>query len=87
MGVAWRHATISGVDELLHTAAAMAVVTRVGVDERRVFPDATALAGLAAFDEPLPATGAPAAQTLRTARRGRRPGHDGVDRRPTTSGS
>jgi glutamate/tyrosine decarboxylase-like PLP-dependent enzyme len=34
------------------------------VATRRVFPDSEALAGLAAFDEPLPAQGLPAEQTL-----------------------
>ena len=35
------------------------------IGTRRVFPDAAALAGLAAFDEPLPAQGREAADVLR----------------------
>ena len=38
---------------------------RASIDERRVFPDAAALDALAAFDEALPATGAPIDATLR----------------------
>ncbi|MDR5665032.1 aspartate aminotransferase family protein, partial [Burkholderia cenocepacia] len=34
-------------------------------NERRAFPDAAALAGLAAFDEPLPDAGRPADDVLR----------------------
>ncbi len=62
----WRHATISGVDELLHTAAAMAVAYAEGVDEReRVSPGVDAIAALEGFDEELPDDGTAAADTLR----------------------
>ena len=61
-----RHATISGVDELLHTAAAMAVAYAEGVDEReRVSPGVDAIAALEGFDEELPDDGTAAADTLR----------------------
>jgi glutamate/tyrosine decarboxylase-like PLP-dependent enzyme len=49
----------------LETAAAAALEYVRTVDDRRVFPDADALAGLASFDEPLPAAGAGAAESIR----------------------
>ena len=61
-----RHATINGVDDLLHTAAAMAVAYAEGVDEReRVSPGVDAIAALEGFDEELPDDGTAAADTLR----------------------
>jgi glutamate/tyrosine decarboxylase-like PLP-dependent enzyme len=51
-------------DDLLRAAAAMAVEYVASVDTRRVAPDAGALEGLAAFDEPLPARGEDALATL-----------------------
>jgi glutamate/tyrosine decarboxylase-like PLP-dependent enzyme len=51
--------------DLLRAAAAMALEYAATVDDRPAAPDAAALAGLAAFDEALPADGAPAAQTLK----------------------
>ena len=35
-----------------------------GIERRRVFPDADAIAGLARFDEPLPDRGRPGPETL-----------------------
>ena len=52
------------VDVLREAAAAGARVRRL-VDDRRVAPDAAALAALAAFDEPLPDDGRDPADTLR----------------------
>lgn len=49
---------------LLRDADDRAAVYLAGVDGRRVFPDAAALAGLDRFAEPLPARGRPAAETL-----------------------
>jgi glutamate/tyrosine decarboxylase-like PLP-dependent enzyme len=50
--------------DLLAAADARALTYTAGVATRRVFPDAGALAGLAAFDEPLPEQGMAAEQTL-----------------------
>ena len=50
---------------LLEDAAARALAYARTVDERRVFPDATALDALAGFAEPLPEHGESAAATLR----------------------
>jgi len=50
--------------ELLADADARGLNYTASLATRRVYPDAEALAGLAAFDEPLPALGLPAAQTL-----------------------
>ena len=50
---------------LLHAAMAAALEYACSVDDRRVVPDASALAALAAFDEPFPDTGADALRTLR----------------------
>ncbi len=50
--------------ELLADADARGLNYTASLATRRVYPDAKALAGLAAFDEPLPALGLPAAQTL-----------------------
>jgi glutamate/tyrosine decarboxylase-like PLP-dependent enzyme len=51
--------------DLLRAVADMAVEYELGIDERRAFPDAAAVAGLGAFDEPLPDDGADALDTLR----------------------
>jgi glutamate/tyrosine decarboxylase-like PLP-dependent enzyme len=51
-------------DDLLRAAAAMAVEYAASVDSRRATPEAHALEGLAAFDEPLPDGGADARATL-----------------------
>jgi glutamate/tyrosine decarboxylase-like PLP-dependent enzyme len=51
--------------DTLRAAATMALDYAAGVDQRAATPDAAALAGLAAFDEPLPETGLPAVETLR----------------------
>src|SRR4051812_1374607 len=51
--------------DVLETAAAAAVRYARTVDERRVFPDPEAIAGLEAFDEPLGDDGADPADTLR----------------------
>ena len=51
-------------DDLLRAAAAMAVEYATSVDNRRVVPDADALQGLTAFDEPLPEHGADALATM-----------------------
>lgn len=48
----------------LRRAAEAALTYVEGIDERPVVPDAAALAGLAAFDEPLPGAGAGTAATL-----------------------
>jgi glutamate/tyrosine decarboxylase-like PLP-dependent enzyme len=56
------------VDQLapvLEDAATRALRYARSVDDRRVFPDAVALDALAGFDEPLPADGASALDTLR----------------------
>ena len=50
---------------LLDQAHAHARAYLQGLDERPVFPDAEALAGLAAFDEALPEQGADPFETLR----------------------
>jgi len=47
------------------TALAAALAYVRGVDDRRVFPEVDAVAGLAAFDEPLPEAGTDAAETIR----------------------
>ncbi|CUU53657.1 hypothetical protein Ga0074812_101155 [Parafrankia irregularis] len=49
----------------LRAAAAMALDYAASVDDRGVAPDAVALRGLAAFDEPLPEVGEAAEATLR----------------------
>ena len=51
-------------EELLRAAATMAVDYATSIDSRRVTPDARALEGLAAFDEPLSERGADALATL-----------------------
>jgi len=51
--------------DVLRAAAAMALRYAASVDERPATPDPAAVAGLAAFDEPLPEAGATAAETLR----------------------
>ncbi|WP_045875119.1 pyridoxal-dependent decarboxylase [Pseudofrankia sp. DC12] len=51
--------------DLLRAAAELALEYATTVDDRPATPDAAALAGLAAFDEPLPAAGEPAAATLK----------------------
>ena len=53
------------MDDLLRAASAMAGEYASSVDDRRVAPDAEALAALAAFDEPLPDDGADELATLR----------------------
>ena len=55
----------SDVPQLLQDVAVRSIAYASSVDDRPVAPDATALAGLAAFDEPLPESGAGAADTLR----------------------
>ncbi len=50
--------------DLLRAADARGLNYTASLATRRVFPDAEALAGLAAFDEPLPVEGLCAAQTL-----------------------
>ncbi len=50
--------------QLLAEADARGLTYTASLASRRVYPDADALAGLAAFDEPLPALGLPALQTL-----------------------
>lgn len=50
--------------QLLADADARGLTYTASLASRRVYPDADALAGLAAFDEPLPALGLPALQTL-----------------------
>lgn len=50
--------------ELLEEADSRARRYVAGVRQRPVFPDAEALAALTRFDEPMPATGLPAAQAL-----------------------
>lgn len=58
----------SGLDQgtgVLQAAAAAAVEYATTVEDRRVFPDAQALAGMAAFDEPLPEAGEDALATVR----------------------
>jgi glutamate/tyrosine decarboxylase-like PLP-dependent enzyme len=52
-------------NDALEAAAAAALAYARTVDDRRVFPDAEALAALAAFDEPLPESGTGPADTLR----------------------
>ena len=49
---------------VLEDAAARAVRYATTIDERRVFPDTAALAGLGSFDEALPEHGAPVEATL-----------------------
>lgn len=49
----------------LQDAAARALSYVTSIDERRVFPDAAAVAALAAFDEALPDTGASVESTIR----------------------
>jgi glutamate/tyrosine decarboxylase-like PLP-dependent enzyme len=49
---------------VLEAAAAAALAYTRSVDDRRVFPDADALAALSAFDEPLPETGVDAVETI-----------------------
>ncbi len=51
--------------ELLESAAERAIAYATTVDERPVAPDDAALAGLAAFDEPLPDRGTDPAEVLR----------------------
>lgn len=51
--------------EVLQAAVRAALEYAATVDDRRVAPDAAALAGLAAFDEPLPEVGRPATDTVR----------------------
>jgi glutamate/tyrosine decarboxylase-like PLP-dependent enzyme len=51
--------------ELLRAASGMAMTYADGVDGRRVTPNPAALAGLDAFDEPLPETGVDPLATLR----------------------
>jgi len=51
--------------DVLETAAAAALRYVRAVDDQRVFPDADAVAGLAALDEPLSPSGADPAETLR----------------------
>jgi glutamate/tyrosine decarboxylase-like PLP-dependent enzyme len=53
------------MDNLLEAAAAAALDYAASVDNRRVTPDAAAVAALEAFDEPLPDVGADALATLR----------------------
>jgi glutamate/tyrosine decarboxylase-like PLP-dependent enzyme len=50
--------------DVLHAAMAAALDYAASIDDRRVAPDADALAGLAAFDEPLPERGAGERETL-----------------------
>jgi len=51
--------------DVLETAAAAALRYVRAVDDQRVFPDAEAVAGLAALDEPLSPSGADPTETLR----------------------
>jgi glutamate/tyrosine decarboxylase-like PLP-dependent enzyme len=51
--------------DVLEVAAAAALAYARAVDDQRVFPDAAALAALAAFDEPLPEEGADPVETIR----------------------
>lgn len=51
--------------DALREAAEAALAYAAAVDDRPAFPDPTAVAGLAVFDEPLPQTGADVAETLR----------------------
>ena len=50
--------------DVLHAAMAAALDYTASIDDRRVAPDADALAALAAFDEPLPEVGAGERETL-----------------------
>src|SRR5690349_21485275 len=50
--------------DALRAAAEAALAYVSSVDDRRAFPSPDAVAGLAAFDEPLPETGADLAETL-----------------------
>ena len=50
---------------VIEVAAAAALAYVRGIDGRRVFPGADAIAGLAAFDEPMPDSGADASETIR----------------------
>ena len=68
--------------DLLRAAAAMALDYVGSVDDRAVMPTADAVAALAAFDEPLPETGARADATLRLLARGGRSRDGGLDGRP-----
>jgi glutamate/tyrosine decarboxylase-like PLP-dependent enzyme len=52
-------------NSVLDAAAAAALAYVRAVDERRVFPDDEAVAGLERFDEPLPVTGAGAQDSIR----------------------
>lgn len=49
---------------VLEAAAAAALAYARSIDDRRVFPDADAVAALSAFDEPLPEAGIDAAETI-----------------------
>ena len=51
--------------DVLHAAIAAALEYAASIDDRRVAPDAHALAALAAFDEPLPDVGRDELETLR----------------------
>ncbi|WP_024288278.1 pyridoxal-dependent decarboxylase [Cellulomonas sp. KRMCY2] len=59
------NARLDRADQVLRTAAAIALDYAGSVDDRRVTPDQDALAALAAFHEPLPDIGADAEDTLR----------------------
>jgi glutamate/tyrosine decarboxylase-like PLP-dependent enzyme len=62
--VARRSGAMTTNDELLHEASRRALAYATTIDQRRVTPDAAALAALANFDEPLPAHGLGAPSTL-----------------------
>lgn len=55
----------AGSEDVLRAATSLALEYARSIDDRRVAPDAAALAGLGAFDEPLPESGTDALQTLR----------------------
>src|SRR4051812_17622815 len=52
-------------DPVLTTGAELALAYTRTIDARRVGPDTAAIDGLRAFDEPLPATGRDALETVR----------------------
>lgn len=52
-------------EEVLRAGVPLALDYALSIDERRVAPDARALAGLEAFDEPLPEAGLDEHETLR----------------------